>query len=164
MIAINPGGSHAPSFPSRLGHGSRSGARDAFRERETQASCGGTSVPKKTPTAQYLEKAAAGDLFEVESGKLATQKGGSDEVKQFGRMMTEDHTASTEKIKQAVAKSAGGKAPSAKLTSEQEAEMKRLMSAEKGQFDKLYIDAQRRLIGRRWSCIVPTLRPETIRH
>jgi putative membrane protein len=101
-----------------------------------------SSVPKEIPTAQYLEKAAAGDLFEVESGKLAMQKGGSEEVKEFGRMMTEDHTASTEKIKQAVAKSAGGKVPSAKLTSEQEAEMKRLMNAEKGQFDKLYIDSQ----------------------
>ena len=107
------------------------------------AAAGQTSaVPKKISTEQYLEKAAAGDLFEVESGKLAVQKGGSDEVKQFGRMMTEDHTRSTEKIKQTVSKTPLMNMPPALLTDRQRSTLERLSAAEGSQFDKLYIESQ----------------------
>ena len=39
----------------------------------------------------FAEKAAVGGLAEVEMGKMAQQKGSSDQVKQFGSRMVEDH-------------------------------------------------------------------------
>lgn len=121
------------------------GTAGAAGDKPAKAAAGqSSSVPKqqRVTTDQYLEKAAAGDLFEVESGKLAAQKGASNDVKQFGRMMTQDHMASTDKIKQAAAKSPKAEAEPAKLTGHQQATMKRLMEAEGRQFDKLYVDAQ----------------------
>lgn len=93
-------------------------------------------------TEEYLQKAAASDLFEVETGKLAVEKATNGNVKQFGRMMTQDHMRSTEVVKQAAAKATNGKPPPAKMTSHQQAMTKRLMDADGRDFDRLYIDAQ----------------------
>ena len=58
------------------------------------ASCGG--APE---TPDFVRKAAANDMYEVEAGKIASQKGGSDAVKQFGQQMVEAHTKTTEELK-----------------------------------------------------------------
>ena len=39
------------------------------------------------------------DLFEIESGKLAIQKGQSDPVIKFGRKMVDDHSTTTAELK-----------------------------------------------------------------
>ncbi len=40
----------------------------------------------------FLKKAAQGSNFEIKAGQLAQQKSTSDDVKQFGQRMVEDHT------------------------------------------------------------------------
>jgi putative membrane protein len=50
----------------------------------------------------FVAMAASSDMYEIEAGKLAQQMGTSDAVKQFGAMMEKDHTASSEKLKEAV--------------------------------------------------------------
>jgi len=72
----------------------------------------------------FVEAALKGGMAEIELGRLATQKGASDDVKMFGQKMVTDHTRLGEKIK-AVAveigvkppdtESAGGMATKAKL-------------------------------------------------
>lgn len=47
----------------------------------------------------FLRKAAEGGLAEVKLGQLAADRGGSDEVKSFGRRMVEDHTKLNETLK-----------------------------------------------------------------
>jgi putative membrane protein len=39
------------------------------------------------------------DMYEVEAGKIASQKGQSDAVKNFGQMMVDAHSKTTEELK-----------------------------------------------------------------
>jgi putative membrane protein len=70
---------------------------------------------ENTPTAQkqsahrtnppytdevFLRKAAEGNIAEVKFGKLAEEKGQSEEVKKFGKRMVEDHGKANEELKQ----------------------------------------------------------------
>src|SRR3954470_15928043 len=61
---------------------------------------GGSSSPLDE---HWLKAAAQGDAYEVTVGKLAQQKGGSDEVMSFGSMLEKDHTKSLQEAN-AVAK------------------------------------------------------------
>ena len=58
----------------------------------------------QTPTSApgFAEAAAVGDLYEVESSRLATTKASSPEVRRFAEMMIADPTATTEQLKQIV--------------------------------------------------------------
>ena len=58
----------------------------------------------------FMTEEIQGDLAEVNMGKLAQQKGQSDNVKQFGQMLEQDHAAHLQKAQQ-VASQNGLKAP-----------------------------------------------------
>jgi putative membrane protein len=47
----------------------------------------------------FYKNAAEGGIFEVDAGKLAQDKGNSQQVKDFGAMMIKDHSAANEKLK-----------------------------------------------------------------
>jgi putative membrane protein len=49
----------------------------------------------------FLNDAAQSDLAEINMGKLAQQKGQSQDVKNFGQMLEQDHSQHLEKAKQA---------------------------------------------------------------
>jgi putative membrane protein len=55
--------------------------------------CGAPSTP------DFVRQAAVGDMYEVEAGKIAGDKGMSDAVKQFGQHMVEAHSHSTAELK-----------------------------------------------------------------
>lgn len=48
----------------------------------------------------FMKKAAAGGMAEVELGQLATQKASTDQVKQFGQRMVDDHTKANQQLEQ----------------------------------------------------------------
>lgn len=53
-----------------------------------------TPAPESRPAADYaalLAQAAQGGSAEVETGRLAVERAGSDEVKRFGKRMVDDH-------------------------------------------------------------------------
>jgi putative membrane protein len=56
----------------------------------------------KTPSAdqKFLEDAAEGGKAEVELGKLAAERGGSDAVKKFGQRMVTDHGKANDELQQ----------------------------------------------------------------
>jgi putative membrane protein len=56
------------------------------------AGCGAPSTP------DFVHKAAMSDMYEVQAGKLATEKGQSDAIKQFGQQMVDAHTKTTEEL------------------------------------------------------------------
>lgn len=59
---------------------------------------------------EFITKAAAGGMYEVEAGKLAQTHGKSDGVKSYGDMLVKDHSAANEELK-ALASSKGAMLP-----------------------------------------------------
>jgi putative membrane protein len=53
-------------------------------------------------TPEYIQSQARGDMFEIEAGKIAQQRAQSADIKDFGRMMIDDHTQLSSKLQQAV--------------------------------------------------------------
>ena len=49
---------------------------------------------------KFIKEAAQGDLAEVQLGQLASQRGASDAVKQFGQRMVQDHTQTINQLQQ----------------------------------------------------------------
>jgi putative membrane protein len=58
------------------------------------------------PNAVFLKKAIEGNFAEIEMGKLAQEKGQAGSIKQYGQMLSTDHSAANEKAADA-AKSMG---------------------------------------------------------
>ena len=60
----------------------------------------GTAATKGGAEATFVKNAAQGGMAEVELGKLATEKASSDDVKQFGQRMVDDHSKANDQLKQ----------------------------------------------------------------
>jgi putative membrane protein len=50
--------------------------------------------------ATFAVKATNGGMMEVELGKIAEQKAGNSQIKNFGEMMVKDHTKANDELKQ----------------------------------------------------------------
>jgi putative membrane protein len=76
-------------------------------------SLAGVSRAEETPTGKsssvsakdkmFMKKAAKGGMMEVAMGKLAEEKGQSDDVKSFGKRMVGDHGKANEELKKIAA-------------------------------------------------------------
>ncbi len=47
----------------------------------------------------YISRAAMGNMYEIESGRLAINQAGSAELREIGRMMVNDHTSALQDLK-----------------------------------------------------------------
>jgi putative membrane protein len=56
-------------------------------------------MPVDKQTADFAVAAANGGMMEVELGKLAQQNGANQRVKDFGKMMVDDHTKVNDQLK-----------------------------------------------------------------
>jgi len=63
-----------------------------------------SSKGTKGTDTKFAQEAAVGGLAEVEMGKIAVQKGQSDQVKQFGQRMIDDHSKASDELKAIAAK------------------------------------------------------------
>jgi len=86
----------------------------------------------------FVEKAAVGGLAEVNMGKMALEKGSSDQVKQFGARMVEDHSKANDELKQ-IASSKGITLPT-DLDAKHKAKMDKMQKLSGAQFDRAYMD------------------------
>ncbi len=86
---------------------------------------------------QFVQKAAEGGMAEVELGKLAADKGSSDEVKKFGQRMVDDHSKANDQLKQ-IASSKGVSVPD-DLNAKHKATEARLKKLSGSQFDHAYM-------------------------
>jgi putative membrane protein len=87
---------------------------------------------------KFAMAAAMGGLEEVELGRIAAQKGASDEVRQFGQRMVDDHSKANQDLMQ-VASAKGWTLPTA-LDAKHQAEVQKLSALSGDKFDKEYVD------------------------
>lgn len=88
---------------------------------------------------EFVRKAPEGGTAEVQLGQLAQQKSQSEDVKQFGQKMVEDHTQLGDQMKP-VAQQMGVKQP--KEPSKKDKQLMAKLEAVSGpQFDEAYIQA-----------------------
>ena len=97
-------------------------------------------MPRKVDDKKFVKESALGGMAEVEMGKLATQKGSSEAVKQFGQRMVDDHSKANEQLKQAAAKS-NIEIP-ASLDSKHQSHIDKLAKLSGPEFDKAYLKDQ----------------------
>ena len=88
-------------------------------------------------TNDFVSKAGAGGIMEVAMGKLAQSNGGSNDVKEYGKMLEKDHGEAGDKLKSLAA--AEGISFPTTMTDEQSQHMAHLQSLTGADFDKAFI-------------------------
>jgi putative membrane protein len=94
------------------------------------------------PSQDYVTKAAIGDLFEIQSSKLALRKSADPKVKSFASRMIKDHTASSAKLKSIIKAEELPLVAPAKLDDAHQQMIDKLFNANEMDFDKMYLDMQ----------------------
>ncbi|WP_422003382.1 DUF4142 domain-containing protein [Reyranella sp.] len=92
-------------------------------------------------TPAFVKAVAAGNLFEIESSRLALTKAGALTVKHFAQQMIDDHTKAGERFRHAL-EEAKVEAPEAVLDDKHRAVLDSLKSTDAAGFDKAYVEAQ----------------------
>lgn len=87
---------------------------------------------------KFVRDAAEGGMAEVELGKLAVQKASSQDVKNFGQRMVDDHSKANDQLKQ-IAENKGITVP-AKLDAKDRALKARLSKLSGDSFDRAYME------------------------
>jgi putative membrane protein len=87
--------------------------------------------------SMFVTNAAKGGMAEVDLGKLAASKGSSDQVKQFGQRMVDDHSKANDELK-ALAQSKNITLPS-RLDAKDKATHSRLAKLSGAAFDRAYM-------------------------
>lgn len=90
----------------------------------------------------FVAKAAASDMFEIESSKVALERTKNAEVKAFAQMMIDMHTQTTADLKAAIADSGLALTPPGALPADKAEDVAELRTAEAANFDKEYMDEQ----------------------
>lgn len=97
----------------------------------------GTAMVDKNATS-FVHDAASGGMMEVELGKIAQQKANSQRVKNFGKMMVDDHTQANNNLKD-IATKKNIDIP-ATVTDDQRKDIDKLSKQSGSAFDKAYVD------------------------
>ena len=90
----------------------------------------------------FVAKAVASDMFEIESSRAALEKSSSAEVKKFAQEMIDAHTKSSADLKAALATSGLAITPAATLPQDKADKVAELRTTEANDFDKEYLDEQ----------------------
>jgi putative membrane protein len=93
-------------------------------------------------TTDFVQKAAMSDMYEIEAGKIASQKGQTAPVKGFGEMMVDAHSKTTEELKGIVASEKIKVDLPAKLDAKHQKLIDDLNAASTADFDKTYATQQ----------------------
>ena len=101
------------------------------------AATGGIAV--NADDSKFATAAANGGMAEVALGKLAQEKGASQQVKDFGAMMVTDHSKANNEL-MAIAKAKNITLP-ATVDAEHQKKMDDLQKLSGKDFDKAYVDA-----------------------
>lgn len=116
---------------------------DAAGDRIENAADNAMAALTPTPSpAEFANRAAKSDAFEIAAAQLAAKNAMSPEVKAYAEQMIQAHTDSTAKIKAAAAKANPAITPDPTLTADQTEEVAELGRLTGAKFDEEYIDGQ----------------------
>ena len=93
--------------------------------------------------ADFAAAVAASDMYEIESGRLASEKASSADLKAFGQKLVTDHQKSTADLKTAAADARPAVAVMPALNPEQQQMLDALRSASGAEFDRTFVDQQK---------------------
>ena len=122
--------------------GNMAGDASAAAEDGAAAGVGMASATVADTADAYATNAALGDMYEIESSKLAAEKAQSPDVKRFASQMIADHTATTVKLKAAIADAKLNLQPPAALDARRQGMIDNLRGATGADFDRMYLDQQ----------------------
>lgn len=97
-----------------------------------------------TTTEEFVQKAAVANQFEIATSELALQKASSGEVKNFAQQMVKDHTKAGKDMQAALRTSKTKAAAPTGLDAKHQAIYDSLSAAAGADFDRQYIDAQKK--------------------
>lgn len=86
----------------------------------------------------FMMEAAMGGMMEVEAGKIASTNGASAQVKEFGKMMVDDHSKANEELK-SIASELNVTLPTT-LSEDMQKHMDEMRKMKGADFDKHYVD------------------------
>jgi putative membrane protein len=99
-----------------------------------------TKVSKET--TDYVDKAAQGDLFEIQSSELALKQADNTDVKAFAQRMIKDHTASSQALKAGIQSAKIDVKVPDKLDKAHETKLSSLTKVKGKDFDQAYMREQ----------------------
>jgi putative membrane protein len=108
---------------------------------------GKTAAATVTDARSFVEKAAIGDMYEVEAARIALQRSRAAPVLTMAQMMLDDHTTSTHQMMSALRSSEvtrphGGLMPPTDLDTRRRGMIDHLRNAADDEFDQRYLDQQ----------------------
>jgi len=118
--------------------GARASGRTAARRGDSVSRIGRGQI--QNADQKFVRAAASGGMLEVRLGELAQQKAQSEEVKEFARMMVEDHTQGNKQLMQ-VAQAANIPVPS-EMKPSHRAVYEELSQLEGAEFERAYVYGQ----------------------
>jgi putative membrane protein len=101
-----------------------------------------TSAAQAPTTEDFVKTVAISDMFEIQSGQLADEKAESDDVQSFGKQMTDDHTETSDDLKELIEDEEIKVELPSKLDDEHQAKLDKLKGLSGNQFDKEYVRMQ----------------------
>lgn len=119
-------------------------AKDASADPQITAAASDTAMATTpaSPGQAFADAAAASDMFEIETSKLAATKAASSKIKTFAAQMIKAHTDSTAKLKTAAAAASPAITPASTLTAAQQSKLAELSTKSGADFDRAYAEAQ----------------------
>lgn len=109
---------------------------------DASASSAQASASAAAATPDFVNAAAATDMFEIQAAKIAEKRSKNADVKAFAAMMIHDHTQSTAALKAAIKASGQPLTLPTDLAGDKKAKIDELNAASSADFDKTYIDSQ----------------------
>lgn len=89
---------------------------------------------------EFLLKASQGQRAEIAFGQLATERAASDQVKDFGRRMVDDHAKANQEVKQLASQEGVALPKDVELPPVQRERAQRFQQLSGQEFDRAYID------------------------
>lgn len=108
----------------------------------TDSDAAGAFAEPAPTAAEFAQRVAMSDMYEIAAGKIAMEKAASEETREFGRMMVDDHTSSTQRLMAATEEAGQPLDMPGTLDTQHQAQIDILQNLDAEDFDREYMVQQ----------------------